>query len=145
MAHRQRDPSPGIATLRNADPTVDEFVGEWWDRHAEVVYAQRDLVAAVPMIVRWILPYLGEARVRTISAEMLTAFADKITTAGAARATADACFDILDDVLTCATAWGVIPQSPLDDPDTAVWPCRPVGEVVPFPSRGSVSDYPDSA
>ena len=113
--------------------------------HSVVLQKLRDLVAAVPMIVRWILPYFGEARVRTISAEMLTAFADKITTAGATRATADACFDILDDVLARAAEWGVIPQSPLDDPDTAVWPCRPVGEVVPFPDRGSLFDYPDSA
>lgn len=145
MTRRQRNLFAGVALLRHGDPTVDEFVGEWWDRHAEVVYTRRDLVATVPMLVRWILPHLGEARVRTISAEMLTAFADKITTAGATHATADACFDILDDVLTCAADWGVIPQSPLDDPNIAVWPCRPLGVLVPFPRRGSLSDYPDSA
>ncbi len=145
MTRRQRNTCPGVASLRNGDPTVDEFVGEWWDRHAELVYARQDLVAAVPMLVRWILPYLGEVCVRTISADTLTTFGDGITTAGATRATADACFDILDDVLTCAADWGVIPQSPLDDPDTAVWSCRPAGEVVPFPTRGSLSDYPDSA
>lgn len=145
MTRRQRNVSHEAARPRNGDPTVDEFVGEWWVRHAESVYARQDLVAAVPMLVRWILPHLGEVPVRTISAEVLGSFADQITTAGATRATADACFDILDDVLTCAADWGVIPQRPLDDPDTAVWPCRPAGEVVPFPTRGSLSDYPDSA
>lgn len=130
---------------RTDDPTVDEFVGEWWDRHAEVVYTQRDLVTAVPILVRWILPHLGQARVRTICAETLASFADEITTIGATCETTDACFDILDEVLTCAAGWRVIPQSPLDDPDITVWPCRPAGEVVPFPSRRSLSDHPDSA
>lgn len=145
MSRRERHHSPDATPLRNGDPTIDEFIGEWWDRHAEVVYTRRDLIATIPVLVRWILPHLGMNRVRSISADKLTAFGDEITAAGATRATSDACFDILDDLLTCAVGWGVIPRSPLDDPDTSVWPCQPTGEVVPFPSRCPLSDYPDSA
>ncbi len=143
MTHRQQDLFPQVTRLRDADPTVDEFVGEWWDRYAEVVYAHRELVAAIPMLVRWILPYLGHARVRALSAETLAMYCDEVMAAGATRATVDACVDVLDEVMTCAANWGAIPRIPPDDPGTAVWPCRPGGEVIAFP--GHLSDYPDSA
>ena len=145
MTRRQQNLFPRVARLRDSDPTVDEFVGEWWDRHAEVVYTHQDLVAAIPMVARWILPHLGHVRVRSLSANTLTTFCDEIMAAGATPATGDACFDLLDEVLACAANWGVIPQSPLDEPDTVVRPCRPAGQVVPFPSHVSLSDCPDSA
>lgn len=145
MTRRQQNLFPRVARLRDADPTVDEFVGEWWDRHAEVVYTHRDLVAAIPMFALWILPHLGHVRVRSLSANTLTTFCDGIMAAGATPATVDTCFDLLDEVLACAANWGVIPQSPLDDPDTVAWPCRLAGEVVPFPNLGPLSDHLDSA
>ena len=145
MARRQQYPFTRTARLRNGDPTVDEFVGEWWDRHAEVVNTHRNLLATIPILVRWILPHLGQVRIRALSTDTLATFSDEITAAGATSATVDACFDVLDGVLACATNWRVIPQSPFDDPDTAVWPCRSAGELVPFPGREPLSDYPDSA
>jgi hypothetical protein len=145
MTRRQQRLFPRTARLRGREPTVDEFVGEWWDRHAESVCSHRDLVAAIPMLVRWILPHLGQVRVRALSADTLATYVDAITAAGAARETVDACIDLLDDMLMCAATWGVIPQSPPDDSDTVVWRCGRAGEVVPFPSRDSLPDLPDSA
>lgn len=117
------------------DPTVDEFVGEWWDRHAEAAYADRDLIAAIPLLVRWVLPCLGRERVRDLSADVLTAFVDTAASAGATQQVLDACLDLIDDVLAHAARCDIVARNPIDDPNVVVSLRYPSAAVVQFPDR----------
>lgn len=133
--HRPARLMSQVRQPRIDDPTVDEFVGEWWDSHAEAAYTHRDLVAAIPLLVRWILPHLGQVPVRGLSADVLTGFVDTAASAGATRQTLDACLDLIDDVLVHAARRDIVARNPTDDPDVVVSPCHPSAAVVQFPVR----------
>ena len=131
--------------LRSENPTLDEFVGEWWDRRAQAVDTCGDLIVAVPLLVRWILPILGQERVRDLGAEALVRFIDEVKAAGATNLTVDACLDLLDDVIAHAAERGVMSHTGPDDPDMVVWPRDLAVNAVVLPSRLMRSIDPDAA
>lgn len=113
------------------DLTVDEFIGRWWDRHAAVVYEHRELVASIPLLVRWILPYLGDASIRSLSSDHITKHRASLEADGAPAATIDACIGILDEIPACAANWGLI--APVGAPAPASRRTGHTTDVIPFP------------
>lgn len=124
---------PRVPMAATVDPTVDEFIGEWWERHAAVVVAQDEAVRLVPLVVRWVLPYLGDRPLPDVSRRQVALYERAIRRDGASEATVAECRQLLGDVFACAVNWGRLRRSPLSTP-------RPLhgseqdAEVLPFPS-----------
>lgn len=114
------------------DMTVDEFIGVWWDRHATRVYPHDQLVAKIPLLVKWVLPHLGTRKISALSPDELSRYRRTLNRHGAPELVVCRCTTILEEILTCAQNWGLAPRSP----STTATDRAHVADVVPItPSR----------
>lgn len=129
---------PRSATL---SPTVDGFIGEWWDRHAEAVVAHDEAIRVIPLVVRWVLPYLGDRPISEVSSRQIAEYERTIRRNGASEKTVEECRLLLGDIFACAVIWGRLRRNPLLDRPLARH--EPNGQVLPFPSapRGRGPDW----
>ena len=113
------------------NPTVDGFIGEWWDRHAEVVVAHDEAIRVIPPVVRWVLPYLGDRPIGDVSSRQIALYERTIRSNGASEKTVEECRQLLGDIFACAVNWGTLRRNPLLDRP----PARPEADaqVLPFP------------
>ncbi len=91
-------------------------------------------MASIPLLVRWVLPSIGTASLRTLSSDRVAAYRDAVVANGPPAETIEGCFEILDDILACAVNWGLITRSPIVETNAKLGTVR-LGEakVIPLP------------
>lgn len=132
------------AVVARVDQSIDEVVGEWRDRQAVVVYDHDELVGCIPLLVRWVLPYLASTRLRDLSREDLIVYRDAVAANGASIEIIQAGLEIIDEVLGCAANWGHIVQSPISQGTVRLRLGLDTADVIPFPSRTPPDGTPES-
>lgn len=129
----RRDTARRFPRSATSDLTVDDFIGEWWDRHAQVVVAHDEAIRLIPLVVRWVLPYLGDRPLSDVSRRQVALYERTIRRDGASRETVEDCRQLLGDIFACAVNWGRLKRSPLLTPGRAT--TREQGaQVLPFPT-----------
>jgi len=123
LADEQRHPDAGARGDKARDVTVhlgvvgsnqtlEEFIGEWWEKHAVPVLAPGTLASYVHPLDKWIVPYLGRLRMRDLTREAIDGYRASLVAAGAGAPTVNRCLGILQGILQRAVEWRRISGNP---------------------------------
>ena len=99
--------------LLGSNQTLDEFIGEWWEKHAIPILAPGTLAGYVHPLDKWIIPYLGHMRMRDLSREAIDGYRATLVAAGAGAPTVNRCLGILQGILQRAVEWRRISWNPV--------------------------------
>ncbi len=99
--------------LLGSNQSLEEFIGEWWEKHAVPVLAPGTLASYVHPIDKWIIPYLGHLRMRELSREAIDGYRASLVAAGAGAPTVNRCLGILQGILQRAVEWRRISGNPV--------------------------------
>ena len=109
---RRRQLGQLAAEVLGSDQTVHDFIREWWENHALVQLAPGTLTSYAHVLDKWIVPYLGQLRLRDISRETIDGYRATLLRAGAGAPTVNRTLAILQGVLARAVEWRRIAANP---------------------------------
>lgn len=101
------------AEVVGSEQTVEDFIGEWWEKYAQPYLRPGTLSSYAYVLDRWIVPYVGQLRMRDLSRETIDTFRAALVTAGAGAPTVNRCLGILQGILQRAVEWRRIGANPV--------------------------------
>jgi integrase len=73
--------------LIGSDQTVEEFLDEWWEKHAEAYLKPGTLISYAYVLDKWIKPHLGRMQLRDVSRETIGTYVSTLRSRGAGAPT----------------------------------------------------------
>ena len=99
--------------LVGSEQTVAEFLGEWWEKYALGTLKPGTLASYAPVLDKWVVPYLGQMRLRDLSRETIDTYRATLLARGAGAPTVNRCLGILQGVFARGVEWRRISANPV--------------------------------
>ncbi len=99
--------------LLGSNQTLEEFISEWWEKHAVPMLAPGTLASYAPSLDKWVIPYLGRLRMRDLTREAIDTYRASLVAAGAGAPTVNRCLGILQGILQRAVEWRRLSGNPV--------------------------------
>jgi len=96
-----------------SEQTVESFLEEWWEKYAKAYLKPATLSSYAYAIDRWVVPYLGQVRLRDLSRETVDTWVAALRSAGAGAPTVNRALGIFQGVMRRAVEWRRIPANPV--------------------------------
>jgi integrase len=101
------------AEVLGSEQTVEEFIGEWWEKYALPTLKPGTLESYAYVLDRWIVPLLGPLRLRDVSRETIDNFKMQLVRHGAGAPTQTRCLGIVQGIFRRAVEWRRMSGNPV--------------------------------
>lgn len=110
---RAKDLGQLSSEVVGSEQTFRAFVLEWWEKYALAYLSPGSRGTYKYVLNRWLVPYLGELRLRELTREAVDTYVASMVKAGAKPPTVNRSLGILQGIMRRAVEWRRIPANPV--------------------------------